>query len=459
VTPTVTPAQPSAELALLPSQLAAIRSTAPVVGRPAGYGSGKSFGLVAWAMHRGGVLHVEGGPDVAIMLVEPTVKQLRRVLLPRIYDVARACGLHVEHRSQAAEVHVDYGGGSRAVIYLASADRPTTLEGPTVAAVGIDEAGLIRSPRAYQAASARLRWPTHGMTETQRAWANQLHLCGTPEGTGTTFQAWCEGDVGARLGTEVIRGGTLENIWLPPSPEEWVAAKLGHLSDDEADAYVRGYFVASGGRVLGHFDEERNVRPYTAHPTGARLYMFADFGWRTSAWIFAAQYRDTTTGEDVIHLFDELIGRNTTTETHRERAALRWRRWLGGDRADAETMLRRVTVIPDETSPGDIALLRQYGYHTITPSRKNPTWQTRAHALNHHLRAGRLLVDGDGAPYALSCLRDMGWSGQREIPQKSTDDGRGERAPLDHGFDAIGYGVVRLAPVRPYRPGSDHDYD
>lgn len=443
------------EVALLPSQLAAIRSTAPVIGRPAGYGSGKSVGLVAWALHRGQVLHVDGAGPTAVLLVEPTVKQIRRVLMPRIYDLARAWGLRIEYRSQAAEVHVDYGGGVAAVLYLASADRPTTLEGPTVAAAGIDEAGLIRSPRAYQAVNARLRWPTRGMTDEQRAWANQLHLCGTPEGTGTLFHAWCEGEQAARLGTEVIRGGTLENIWLPPDPRTWAEAKLGHLSDDERDAYIEGYFVAHGGRVLAHFADDRNVRPYVAHPIGARLYMFTDFGWRTSAWIFAAVYRDPELHDDVIHLFDECVGRNTTTERHREVAALRWREWLGGERADPATMLARVTVIPDETSPGDIALLRQYGYHTLTPTRKNPTWQTRAHTLNHLLRNGRLLVDGARAPYALSCLRDMGWEGHRELPAKATDDGTGERAPLDHGFDAIGYGCQRLAPVRPYRPGDE----
>lgn len=440
-----TPAAGRAVVGLLPSQLAALRSVAPVIARPAGYGSGKSVGLVAWAIHRAAALGVPGGQPVAGLLVEPVSRQIKRVLIPRLREFCHDHGIAYTYKQVDAEWWLHLGDRD-AVIYLGSADRPGTLEGPTLAFAGIDEAGLVRDGRAFQAVNARLRWPARGMTPEQIGWANQIHLCGTPEGTGTTFHDWCEGESAARLGTELIRGGTLENHWLPPDPETWIRQKLGNMTSDELDAYARGFFVASGGRVLRHYDPERNEQPWhhAAH-RDAEFFMFCDFGFRTVAWLLAARYRER--GEEVIHVFDQCVGRNTTTEDHRAAAAAIWE----GRGID----LGRVTVLPDETSPADIALLRQWGWNALSARKINPKWQERAHTLNHHLAAGRLRVDAQAAPYAAACLRDLGW-GKDGRPHKATDDGTG-KAPLDHGFDAWGYGVHRLAPVKPYRPGeADH---
>ena len=442
------------EIKILPSQMRVLESCAEVISRPAGYGSGKSWGLVLWAVTR--ARQLARGYDeepLAGILVEPTKTQVRRVLVPRLREVLRQFGIDFIHKEQAGEFHLDFGDG-HFIIYLGSTDRPETLEGPTLCFAGVDEAGLVRHERAFRALNGRLR-ESRCESVAEGGWGNQLHLCGTPEGRQGPFYEWSEGETARALGTVVIRASSLENVFLPGGdPEAYVRKKLGHLTGDEARAYIEGYFIAKGGRILGHFDDERNIQPI-GNPMGAHLYMFCDFGARTVAWCFAAVLGDT------IHIFDELIGRNTTTETQREEAVQKWmdihREFAGRDPTSWERFSRTITVICDETSNADIGMLRQVGFDDLrSPNGQNPGWRDRAHTLNQLLRQGRLLVDKERAPVFCSALRDIGW-GKHGKPEKRTDDGTGE-APLDHPFDAAGYGAFRLFPIRAPRANDDPNH-
>ena len=81
---------------VLPAQLAVLNCTADVISRPAGYGSGKSWGLCLWAVYRAYQNAAHAGPHVAEplkgILVEPTLTQVNRVLLPALREVCGALG-------------------------------------------------------------------------------------------------------------------------------------------------------------------------------------------------------------------------------------------------------------------------------------------------------------------------------------------------------------------------------
>lgn len=235
--PLIDPKYASRMLVPQPHQWQFVTSPSYATYFAGGYGSGKSFALVAWLA----MTAFMNPPDTEGLLVLPTYKMLsqflNRALLPSFKH------LIVEHKIGNGVLHLH---GGRRLTYRSGHD-PTLVEGDNCAYAALDEAGLMKRD-IYRKIVARVR--------DERSPYPRIGLTGVPF-TGTWLQDVFEGR--HDLKRSILQFPTHYNTQLPDgyidNLKEAIPRRLWPL-------YLEGLFVTIGASVYPVFSADRHVVSY-----------------------------------------------------------------------------------------------------------------------------------------------------------------------------------------------------
>jgi len=414
----------SAPLRILPWQAQVLSdTTSPIIACPAGIGSGKTRLIVEKVLHVGWL-----NSPVPSMVVGPTFGMLSDNVLPQFFDVLetrkirhRWVGPQGGGRKSSALTVMPGHGVDPFDILVRSADDPKKLDGKNLGFVAIDECGQCKKG-TIDRVRRRVRHPL--------ARVHQLFLTGTPEDLGEYYD-WCEGK--PQPGTRLVRANTEENVFLPPG---YIETTLSHLDEEDRQQYMRGFFIARGSRVYRHFDRGAHVIP-CEKIGNERIHVGADFNVAKCSWIASV-----VRGEEC-HVFDEIIGWDTTTEEQGERLSQRLQERIAkdtGQRLSPQEVRRRTTIHCDPSaknrstraSKSDVEQLRAMGFevqahHTVIPIKD------RVSTVNARLKNKHLLVDPKCA-YLIKAMEQQQRDRNGE-PEKDKDP----KKDMSAETDACGY--------------------
>lgn len=161
------------------------------------------------------------------MIVSPDYTRQNRSVMPSLVELLRTSGIRYEYNKTDGTITLEWGG----VIYLASADRPESLRGANLAAVGIDEISLC-SEEVYFEVLARVRDP--------RARRHAVIGVGTPDGG---VHSWCYRRLVERPSEDrtVIFGKTSDNAAL--SNTDYVKNLQTRYDTRQQLTYLEGQFT------------------------------------------------------------------------------------------------------------------------------------------------------------------------------------------------------------------------
>ena len=396
----------------------------PIIGSPAGLGAGKTRLLIEWVLHRGWV-----NAPVPSMLVEPTYGMVTDILLPQFEEI-------FEERKIRYRWVGPQGGGKKSStitvipghgvpdydILLRSADEPKRLDGKNLGVAGVDEAGQCK-PGTIDRVRRRTRHP--------HAKIRQLFLTGTPENLGEYYD-WCEGK--PQPGTNLIRADTTENIYLPA---DYVATTLSHLDEEDREQYMRGRFITKGSRAYRAFMRSQHVIPCERIGQG-RIHVGADFNVAKMSWVASIDR-----GNEECHVFDEIIGWDTTTEEQGELLSKRLQTRLQEETGrwfSHEEIRRRTTIHCDPSAKNRstraarsyVEQLRAQGYdvkcnHTTIPVKD------RVSTVNARFKNGHLFVD----PRCVLLIKAL--EQQQRGPDGEPQKDKNPKIDMSAETEALGY--------------------
>lgn len=392
----------------------------------AGWGAGKTEFAVMKSVQLVGL-----NWPIPVGVFEPTYPMVRDILVPTYREFFGRHGIEYRYNKVDHNLFVRMRGRDHHIM-LRSTDNAESLKGPNLAAVILDEAG-IHSHDAWRYLPPRARHP--------RAKFKQFIAVGTPEGFGD-FYEWAEGpwDESKRGKRRVIRAQTYDNIYLQPSPEEYIRRKLSHLDEADLDQYVRGLFIARGARVYRAFSRDKNGMPCTSF-AGARFEVGADLNWGKTTWTEGIKR-----GRDEGHVFGEVTRYETTTEDMAEalttdlqdRIKKKEGRW-----ATIEEIRKRTTIHLDPSAKSmtvrahksDVQLLRGLGFDVVCNHETIPV-KDRVMSVNWRFRDEKLWVDVAECPELVRALEQQGRDKNGQ-PEKHKD----AKLDLSGPVDSLGYWV------------------
>lgn len=383
-----------------------------------GYGGGKSLILckriIALALQNAPVPCAVFAPSypAAKLTTIPTIKKLldgKRTLLGRSFyysftQLAPMC-FTIRYR------------GREAKILVLSSDRPDSLKGANLAAVGFEEP-FVQPLDAFEQAVARVRDPS--------ARRREILLAGTPEDLNWGYDL-AEGELYERYRPDVYRGSTLQNLALPDD----VAARMIAGYDEKArDAYVYGRFVnLTSGRVYYGFDREEHCVE-RSRPSGAKLGVGMDFNVNPMActvfWYTATE----------MHIMREYEFPNSDTAY----ACQVIREDYGAEIED---------VFPDASGRGrstsapggrsDFQIIRDHKF-VINSKSANPPRRDRYNATNGKFAPA---VGAHTLTVSPRCKKLIGYFEKYTHENRSKQEGEG----MSHLLDAATYPIAYLYPV------------
>lgn len=269
------------EITLLPGQAALLTDfTTPTLAAIAGTGGGKTM-LGYWWLHS----RMEADPGNTWGMAEPIYNMLDKIILtssdpgrPSLMDYFRGVGHHPVYRAVAKMITTDYGK-----IYLASADRPDSMQGAAVKGWWLDEAGQM-ALLAYETADQRCSMMK-----------GQVLLTTTPYNLG-----WLLTEIKNKAGRD-IHVETWRSIDRPGYPRESYEKAKRSLPWWRFSMLYDAQFERPAGVIYSMFNEGVCVIDRFPIPDKWLIHVGHDFGPDNHAALFYAQ--DPATGQ--FYLFDE----------------------------------------------------------------------------------------------------------------------------------------------------------
>lgn len=272
------------EINLLPGQAALLMDfESSVLAAIAGTGGGKTMFLYWWLHSR-----MEAYPGNTWLLAEPTYNMLSKIILessdpdrPTLEQYFKMVGHHPDYHAVDKILYTDHGK-----VYLASTDRPESMQGAAVKGAGLDEAGqmaLLAFETATQRCSMLSGQVALATTPYNLGWL-LTNIKNAPPGRGIHVETWRSID---RPGFPRESYERAKQI-LPP----W---RFRMLYDAE--------FERPAGVIYHMFDEYTCVIDRFPIPQSWFVYVGHDFGPDNPAALFYAQ--DPATGQ--FYLFDEYV--------------------------------------------------------------------------------------------------------------------------------------------------------
>ena len=397
-----------------------------------GYGCGKTAGLVAWAVDRS----ARNPPDVVGLIVEPTWRQVRQVLMPAFASLFERMGVwHHVNRTD----WVIHWGPQRREIRLASGEIPENIAGQNVGFAALDEFGLMTEEVERRVVS-RVRDP--------RATLRQVLYVGTPEGGGWSYE---------RVRTvKTVYARSLDNHFLPQDALDRLH-ELYRYDANRYAMYVLGEPRKIAGNIYSNFSPTTHGIPCD-NPRGGRLVLGADF----NVGLMVTPYARAIGNE--VHVLGEIVSRNANTESHFQRvrdqmlenglARVGSTQFFAGllDTSgnpvdiwmDASGTARKTS-----STRSDRAILTDLGFQPRHKS-TNPAVRDRIETVQHALGHGRLYVDPAARITTKALLEhDYEPGSYPPSPRKRW----GDKDPLDAATDALGYMICGVLPIANARIG------
>lgn len=217
------------KLSLHESQHRVIESDRRFVLAAAGTGGGKTYVGPIWLWQE-----IAKHPTESFIIVAPTYKVLRDATIPSWMNIVRGTALEGEYKKSDGQYILPTGG----VIYLASADKPDSIEGKHVKAIWADEAGQYDF------------WAWVVLQARVGSKLGRVLFTTTPYGLNWLFTEvylrWKNGDPDYG----VINWGTIDNPWYP---KEEIDRARRTLSPEIFSMRYEGQFVRMEGLVYPDF--------------------------------------------------------------------------------------------------------------------------------------------------------------------------------------------------------------
>jgi hypothetical protein len=407
----------SAEIGMLPTQLAFLACEAKHPGYVGGYGSGKTRGFVMRCIQEMIANAGAMSERTPAVLMEPTFPMVRDILLPELqywFDV-----LGWKHSYNKTEHRLTVGDWGH--LLLLSAENYMRYVGYNLCFFGVDEIDTIRFDVAegmWRVMKSRLRVPG----STARGFVS-----GTPEGYTFLYNYFDEegnGDRADRANYVLFRADSYENIFLPAG---FVDDLVASMPETLARSYVHGQFVnLTGQQAIYNFDRKVHVVEREPSP---RQIAGMDFNVDPLVAVLWNIYADGS-----IHAGDEITLKGSDTAEMAREIKARWPnvRDVYPDPAGAAR---------STSGKSDHAILREYGF-TVIAHRQHPAVRDRLAALNRKFRDGNDKISATVSPRCkLLCI---------DLEQCTLD----EAGQLDkrhkgrtHWLDACSYPVEYLFPI------------
>lgn len=444
-----------------PSQLRFLQSTA--FGRlfSSGYGSGKSSTgcreSIDWAVKHAGSRNLVG---------RLTATDLRTTTQVTYFKELRTAGFQEGAHYTFNKSNGELAWWNGSITYFTHLDDPDALGSLELSSAFIDEGSEVADIIYITLASSRMRWHLPTCTQT-----DQINAILERGGTDKEIAAvpchcphgiWvCTNPGPSGFLKKVTRGEIPDWEWIPAKPKDnpynppdyyTKLAALGSLKGpDWIKRFLDGSWDAFEGQRFPMFDRNRHVLPTTFTPTSPRYEIIEgwDFGHRETFIVWIAY---DPTGEEPTVVFDE--------HQHQEVENPK-------DVADAVKRIRNQHHIADRVrSLGDpagvassqfsaIGPITAYAAHSIyiAPCRigKNP--QARADLIAKWLTTERRqhdgtywpsLVFGPNCTATIDSITSLRW---KDTTNRLGETPREQFVKVnDHGFDALGYGILGIPP-------------
>lgn len=421
------------EIPLLPHQHAILANvSAPGLILMGGYGCGKTATLVAWAVDRS----ARNPASVAGMVVEPTWRMVRQVLVPAFRQFFERYG--IKYSIHHTDWVIRWGPQERE-IRLASGEIPENLSGQNLAFAALDEFGLMDEEVERRVVS-RVRDP--------RATFKQTLYVGTPEGGGWSYDRVRE--------MPTIYARTRDNVYLAEDALRRLEDMYQHDPNRYA-MYVLGQPRKIAGNIYSNYNPATHSKP-CENPRAGRLVLGADFNVGLMCTPIARFIKPE------LHVVGEVVSRQSNTEAHFQRvreyllekglARVGTTQFFSGliDGSgnpieiwiDASGTARKTS-----STRSDRAILQELGFQPRHSSR-NPAVRDRIETVQHALGHGRLFVD-PAAALTTKALLEHDYTPGSYPPQPRKI--WGDKDALDAATDALGYMVCGVLPLQSSRIG------
>ena len=271
------------EITLLPGQAALLTDfTSPTLAAIAGTGGGKTM-LGYWWLHS----RMEADPGQTWGMAEPTYNMLSKIILtssdpdrPSLIDYFKLVGHHPDYRAVDKIIKTDYGQ-----VYLASADRPDSMQGAAVKGWWLDEAGQM-SLLAHETAIQRCSMMS-----------GQELLTTTPYNLG-----WLLTEIKNKASKD-IHVETWRSIDRPGYPRESYEKAKRMLPSWRFAMLYDAEFERPAGLIYESFDERACVINRAPIDKTWEVYVGHDFGATNPAALFYAM----NPGTGQLRLFAEYL--------------------------------------------------------------------------------------------------------------------------------------------------------
>lgn len=393
-----------------------------IVGFVAGYGSGKTRTMCAWA-----TICALDNPNTMGALFAPTGPLVRDVVQRAAEEFWDSYGIPFVYRaSPLPEYELQLPQGNVTII-CRSMESWQRVIGVELSFLGADEVDTTKTEIAQRAIDKFLGRLRAGQRR-------QLGLFSTPEGFGTLWNLFVrEGDKPDRA---LYRGRTAENPYLPA---DYLDALLENYSPALCKAYTEGLFTnLTQAGVYPDFDRAENVSEISEPAQDDVIFVGMDFNVGRS-WMVCVVQRGTD-----FHVFRELIGRDTPDCI--EQLRTHFAPWIEAGQLivcpDSSSMSRST----QNAGQSDFGLIRQAGMRTVAqPS--NPFIRDRVLTVNTlilNASGNRRLKVHPGCEGVLQGLEQHAYNMQTQQPEK----GDGGVMDLSGQMDAMGYALWYLAGIR-----------
>ncbi len=209
-----------------------MRSKARFLALIAGTGGGKTFTGPIWLQQE-----IAKDPTGDFMMVAPVTKMLESRSLPAMLEYLVKIDADFELKEQKGQIELATGGK----IFIRSADKPETLEGPTLRAVWADEAGQMKR-KTWQILQRRVGFLSGRILITTTPYTkNWLYK--------DVFKRWEDGVKDYFC----VQFPSIENPYYPK--EEYEERKL-ELAPEDFAMFYDGKFISRSGLVFKEFRKD-----------------------------------------------------------------------------------------------------------------------------------------------------------------------------------------------------------
>lgn len=401
-----------AALRLLPAQREFLNKQCKFPCFVGGFGSGKSYTLVAAALR-----DAVANPGKAVGLFAPTYDLLELILIDRVRSILTEQG--VDFTYNKSKFFIEAPGMARLI--FRSLDNPARIVGFEVVSSHIDELDTMPEKKARDAWRKVL-----GRTRAaNNRGFNQACVYTTPEGMGFVYKTWGKNP---KPGYELVKAQTMSNPFLPV---DYVENLRNDYPEELVKAYLNGEFCnLSTGTVYYNFNRYQNDTKRKLEGSDRVIHVGMDFNVTNMNAVALIDEGGR------LYAVDEICGAYDT----RDIIKLMRQRWGK----------RQIIVYPDasggnrhtSSSVTDIDLLKKE--FKVKVGESNPLVRDRVNLLIGLLCNANgernLLINCDQCPSLAEALENQTYDERTGAPDKS--------GGFDHLADCLGYVTWGLRAAR-----------